>query len=245
MGWRLWPDVCKEYFDGMFWVLDIMTYFNDYHRELPLRKFFVELQKSDLPNWAKENFLTMFSHDLNLLTDIFIANRKIISESDKAEEWEKQQKKGMEEIRKIVVATGERENKEIDEEEMKYVGISKLPKMLSGQEYTFIIDGIEVKGTKEEFIKRFKKTLLSDKVEKTTELKEIIAENTEKQNFDVLSVPCDKAFVVTPEKSEEFKNLKPTSKVRQGIEDIVKKFRINNLSEKENVLKKTRKIGKK
>lgn len=70
-------------------------------------------------------------------------------------------------------------------------------------------------------------------------------ESADKQNFDALAVPKDNAFVVTPEKVTEFKSLKPNSKVRRQIEEIAKKFGVNNLVEKGPVLKKTRRSSKK
>lgn len=178
MGWRLWPDVCKEYYGAMYYVYDLMVCYNGYQRDLPLRRFFVELQKSDLPEWAKENFLTMFSGNFITWTNIYFANKKIIEDSEKAEEWKKEQEKGMKEIIKIVADAGKREliKGEISEEEKKYVGISMLPDMLSGEEYIFIIDGIVVKGTKEEFTARFKTTLLSDKVQKDNSLEEKVSD---------------------------------------------------------------------
>lgn len=67
-------------------------------------------------------------------------------------------------------------------------------------------------------------------------------ESTEEQNFDVLAVPCDRPFVVAPEKSEEFKNLKSSPESRQPI---VEKYNINNLVKEASILKKIRKLGKK
>lgn len=60
----------------------------------------------------------------------------------------------------------------------------------------------------------------------------------EKQ-FDVLAVPFDGAFVVSKEKAEEFKNAKPNPEVRQQMEEMTEKFRVNNLVEEGTVLKKT------
>lgn len=57
------------------------------------------------------------------------------------------------------------------------------------------------------------------------------SEPTEKQKFDVLAVPCDRAFVVAPEKAEEFKNAKPNPEARQQMEEMAKKFKVNNLVE--------------
>jgi len=63
----------------------------------------------------------------------------------------------------------------------------------------------------------------------------------EKQRFDILAVPSDRAFVVAPEKAEEFKNQKPNPEVREQMEELAEKFRVNNLVEEGPVLKKTRK----
>ena len=64
--------------------------------------------------------------------------------------------------------------------------------------------------------------------------------NDERQ-FDVLAVPCDRAFVVSPDKAEEFKNKKPDSVVRQQMEEMAEKFRVTNLTEEGPVLRKERK----
>lgn len=65
------------------------------------------------------------------------------------------------------------------------------------------------------------------------------------QNFEILAVPCDRAFVVSPEKTEEFKNQKANLEVEQKIEEIIDKLRINNLVNDGHVLKKTKKQNKK
>ena len=60
------------------------------------------------------------------------------------------------------------------------------------------------------------------------------------QNFDVLAIPSDKAFVVSKEKSEEFLNQKPNLEIRkeqQKAADEISKI-INNEGP---VLKKTKK----
>lgn len=69
----------------------------------------------------------------------------------------------------------------------------------------------------------------------------VSSSNKERKQFDVLAVPCDRAFVVSPEKVEEFKNSRPNRGVRQQNEEMVNKLRINNLVEEGPVLKKTRK----
>jgi len=67
---------------------------------------------------------------------------------------------------------------------------------------------------------------------------------SEERQFDVLAAPCDRAFVVSPEKAEEFKNLKPDPAVRQQMEEMAEKFRVNNLAEEGPVLRKIRKLNK-
>lgn len=48
-------------------------------------------------------------------------------------------------------------------------------------------------------------------------------QNNKKQKFTVLAVPCDRAFVVAPEKAEEFRNLKPNPKLKKMIDEAIKK----------------------
>jgi len=50
-----------------------------------------------------------------------------------------------------------------------------------------------------------------------------------KEHLTVFAVPCSRAFVVKPEKWEEFKDLKPDFEIRKQMEEIVKKFKVNNL----------------
>ena len=66
----------------------------------------------------------------------------------------------------------------------------------------------------------------------------------QKKQLTVLAVPCSRSFVVAPEKWEEFKNQKPNPEIRRQMEEIVKKFKANNLIEEGPVLKKTRKYNK-
>lgn len=64
-------------------------------------------------------------------------------------------------------------------------------------------------------------------------------------DFDVLAVPCSKAFVVAPEKVEEFKKERQNFEARKKVEEMAEKVRINNLVNDEVVLKrsKTRSCG--
>lgn len=64
---------------------------------------------------------------------------------------------------------------------------------------------------------------------------------TEQQVFDVLAVPCDRPYVVAPEKVEELKNTKVNPEVIEQTEEMVEEFRTNNLGP---VLKKTKKPNK-
>jgi len=58
----------------------------------------------------------------------------------------------------------------------------------------------------------------------------IVEDVIEEQKFDVLAVPGRRAFVVSPDKKEEFLNIKPNLEIRQKNAELVKKFRINNLN---------------
>lgn len=69
-------------------------------------------------------------------------------------------------------------------------------------------------------------------------MNELINYNKEKQNFEVLAVPCDRAFVVSREKTEEFLSVKPDPEIRKQQEEMAKIFKINNLFDEGPVLKK-------
>ena len=61
----------------------------------------------------------------------------------------------------------------------------------------------------------------------------------QKQKFDVLAVPCNKPFVVAPDKVEEFKNHKPDPRIRQEIEEMASKLNITDKTNNGPVLVKT------
>ena len=66
-------------------------------------------------------------------------------------------------------------------------------------------------------------------IELKSKIKETSGVNKE-QKFDVLAVPCNRAFVVAKEKTEAFKNSKPNFEEIQEIEEMAKKIkpRINS-----------------
>ena len=55
--------------------------------------------------------------------------------------------------------------------------------------------------------------------------------------FDVLAVPCDRAFV-TIEKTKEFKNQTNSLESRALVKEKAETFKVNNLVDKGHVLKK-------
>lgn len=61
------------------------------------------------------------------------------------------------------------------------------------------------------------------------------------QQFNVLAVPYNKAFVVLREKQEELKKSKLNLEVIKQMEEMSKKFKDNNLVDNASVLKKTKK----
>ena len=63
----------------------------------------------------------------------------------------------------------------------------------------------------------------------------------QKERLTVLAVPCSRGFVVAPEKVEKFKNQKPDLEIRRQMQEIVKKFKVNNLVSTEEPKKRTRK----
>lgn len=66
----------------------------------------------------------------------------------------------------------------------------------------------------------------------------VIFPEEQKQNFQVLAVPSNTAFVVAPEKVEEFKNSKPDPEFVKQMEENASKININNSVDKGPVLKK-------
>ena len=65
-------------------------------------------------------------------------------------------------------------------------------------------------------------------------------EQIEKKQLTVIAVPCSRAFVVAPEKREEFKNQKPNPEIRRQKEEILQTLKINNLVSVEEPKKRTR-----
>ncbi len=47
----------------------------------------------------------------------------------------------------------------------------------------------------------------------------------DKQRFDVLAVPCDRAFVIAADKTEEFLNQKPDPLIRKEQAKVLQKFK--------------------
>lgn len=65
------------------------------------------------------------------------------------------------------------------------------------------------------------------------------------QQFDVLAVPYNMAFVVSKEKVDAFKNIKQDPEVKQQIKEISEEFKVNNLSKEVPILQKKLKFNKK
>jgi len=62
---------------------------------------------------------------------------------------------------------------------------------------------------------------------------------SDKQNFEVLAVPYDRAFVVSPDKTEEFLSAKPDPEIRKQQEEMAKLFKSHILTDEGPILKKT------
>ena len=66
------------------------------------------------------------------------------------------------------------------------------------------------------------------------------------QKFDVLAVPCNRLFIVSADKKEEFLNQKTDSETARMISEMTTKLKTNNLVDgKDIVLKKTKNSNKK
>lgn len=64
----------------------------------------------------------------------------------------------------------------------------------------------------------------------------------ESQKFNVLAVPCNAPFIVSPDKTEEFLNQKANPETTKMISEMADKLKINNLvNNEEKVLKKIKK----
>ena len=61
------------------------------------------------------------------------------------------------------------------------------------------------------------------------------------QRFVLYSIPCEKSFVVSPDKTESFLNVKPNPEIRQQQKEMAETIRKNILVEEGPVLKKVRK----
>jgi len=66
----------------------------------------------------------------------------------------------------------------------------------------------------------------------------------EKEIKEISAVSCDRQFVVSPENSEEFREITPNSEIREYNEETVQKLNINNNVLDRYVLKKTKKPNK-
>lgn len=63
----------------------------------------------------------------------------------------------------------------------------------------------------------------------------------EQARFHVMAMPNSRAFIVTPDKAQDFKNTKSNPEVVKRNEELVQKLRINNLTQSERSKKKIRK----
>jgi len=104
------------------------------------------------------------------------------------------------------------------------------------------------KGDQVEILKRkisHNKETITKLQEKNNEyikqISSLIEKGMDSQKFDVLAVPCSRAFVVRADKAEEFKNSSNTPEENAFVKEMAETFRKNNLVEEVPVLKKTRK----
>lgn len=56
--------------------------------------------------------------------------------------------------------------------------------------------------------------------------------SNEKQNFNILVIPCDKSFVIVEDKKEEFLNIKPNFQIRKMNAEKLRLFKDKVLQEK-------------
>lgn len=70
--------------------------------------------------------------------------------------------------------------------------------------------------------------------------KKISNKKISKQQFDILAVPCNRTFVVSNEKSQEFKNKKTDLKIAEMINEKANLFEEKCLNNKVKKLSKKR-----
>lgn len=109
--------------------------------------------------------------------------------------------------------------------------------------------------TKEDHIEVLKRKISCNKEtilklqEKNTEyskqISSLIEKDMDNQHFDVLAVSCSRAFVVAPEKAQEFVNQNNSKEDNEQVAQVAETFRRNNLVVDGPVLKKTRKLDMK
>lgn len=100
-----------------------------------------------------------------------------------------------------------------------------------------------------EFVRTIKKRARVEfvSIDEISKYPEIVSEELEKLSdktnqtkFDVTAIPNPRAYVISPDKLKEFQNFKPNPKVIKRNEELSKKFKINNLTQKEEPKKRVK-----
>lgn len=96
-----------------------------------------------------------------------------------------------------------------------------------------------LKTLQDNFIKKNQESIISNEaIQKTFNF-------YNNRNFDVMAVSYHRPFIVSSEKSQEFKSKKTNPEIRKQLEEFASRFKINNLIKKGPILTKTKKPNKK
>ena len=136
MTWKLALKVYKDYYRSLkfyFYVLENCNY-NEF-----IKSFFAELEKSEIPDWARFHFVNRTINYPKDFDSIYFANQDLMlnqCDEERSKKWNTEQQEALKKIVKVVdLAEGRVKNKQqgiIYNDEEKYNGFIKLLEQTGG-----------------------------------------------------------------------------------------------------------------
>lgn len=132
MPWRLAISIYNEYYCALMLCYMQFEYLKE-KKDEQIKSFFAELEKSDIPDWAKMHFVDFILNHPHNFRDVYFANREIMTtqqSEEKRDIWIKEQKEGSERIGVVLSKTYERIERKKEgitfDDEKKYEGIEHI-----------------------------------------------------------------------------------------------------------------------
>ena len=128
MPTRLAIDIYKEYYVSLYEFTRTFTYC---HNSEGIKSLFAELEKSDIPDWAKQNFVDfILNHPPNFYSDFFSNFNMMTKHKEISENWLKEQAEGADKFDIIMSKVKERISLKKEginfDDEIKYEGVQHI-----------------------------------------------------------------------------------------------------------------------